>query len=116
MPASPPVGTAVGGGACLVEGEPLPGRESALNVDQTLLQDATGTMAALEFEAMGIERVRSSPAVVYVDHNILQMGFENADDHRFLRSFAARSGLLYSRPGTGLCPQGHLQRFAIPGR
>jgi len=102
--------------AHLVEGEPLPGREIALTVDQTLLQDATGTMAALEFEAMGIERVRTSPAVVYVDHNMLQIGFENADDHRFLRSFAARYGLLYSRPGNGICHQVHLQRFAVPGR
>ncbi len=102
--------------AHLVEGEPVPGREIALRVDQTLLQDATGTMAALEFEAMGVERVRTWPAVVYVDHNMLQIGFENADDHRFLRTFAARYGLLYSRPGNGICHQVHLQRFAVPGR
>ncbi|MDR7463891.1 MAG: aconitate hydratase [Armatimonadota bacterium] len=102
--------------AHLVEGELTPGREIALRVDQTLLQDATGTMAALEFEAMGVERVRTWPAVVYVDHNMLQVGFENADDHRFLRTFAARYGLLYSRPGNGICHQVHLQRFAVPGR
>ncbi len=100
----------------LVEGEPVAGQDVALRVDQTLLQDATGTMAALEFEAMGVPRVQTSPAVIYVDHNILQTGYENADDHRFLQSFAAKYGLQFSRSGNGICHQVHLQRFAAPGR
>jgi len=99
----------------IVEGEPIPGREIAVRIDQTLMQDATGTMACLELEAMGIERVRTKLSVCYVDHNMLQLGFENADDHRFLRTFAAKHGIYFSRPGNGICHQVHLERFAIPG-
>lgn len=100
----------------LVEGDPVPGREIAIRIDQTLLQDATGTMACLEFEAMGVPRVKVDPAVVYVDHNMLQVGFENADDHRFLQTFAAKHGMYFSKPGNGICHQVHLQRFAVPGK
>ncbi len=99
----------------IVEGEPIPGREIAVRIDQTLMQDATGTMACLELEAMGIEHVRTKLSVCYVDHNMLQLGFENADDHRFLRTFAAKHGIYFSRPGNGICHQVHLERFAIPG-
>jgi len=100
----------------LVEGDPVPGKEIAIRIDQTLLQDATGTMACLEFEAMGVPRVKVDPAVVYVDHNMLQVGFENADDHRFLQTFAAKHGMYFSKPGNGICHQVHLQRFAVPGK
>jgi len=100
----------------LVEGDPVPGKEIAIRIDQTLLQDATGTMACLEFEAMGVPRVKVDPAVVYVDHNMLQVGFENADDHRFLQTFAAKYGMYFSKPGNGICHQVHLQRFAVPGK
>jgi aconitate hydratase len=99
----------------LVEGESVAGREIALRIDQTLTQDATGTMAYLQFEAMGIPRVRTKLSVSYVDHNMLQTGFENADDHRFLQSFAARHGIYFSRPGNGICHQVHLERFSAPG-
>jgi aconitate hydratase len=100
----------------LVSGEMEPGREIAISIDQTLTQDATGTMAYLEFEAMGIPRVRTSLSVSYVDHNTLQTGFENADDHRFLRTIAAKYGIYFSRPGNGICHQVHLERFAKPGQ
>jgi len=100
----------------LVSGSMKRGEEIALRIDQTLTQDATGTMTYLEFEAMGLPSVRSKLSVSYVDHNILQTGFENADDHRFLQSAAARSGLYFSRPGNGICHQVHLERFAIPGQ
>ena len=99
----------------LVDGEPVAGSEIALRIDQTLTQDATGTMAYLQFEAMGIPRVRTKLSVSYVDHNMLQAGFENADDHRFLQSFAARHGIYFSRPGNGICHQVHLERFSAPG-
>jgi len=99
----------------LSEGEMEPGAEVGLRIDQTLLQDATGTMACLEFEALGIPRVRTDLSVVYVDHNTLQIGFENADDHLFLQSFAAKYGLWFSRAGNGICHQVHLERFARPG-
>ena len=99
----------------LVDGEPVAGSEIALRIDQTLTQDATGTMAYLQFEAMGIPRVRTKLSVSYVDHNMLQTGFENADDHRFLQSFAARHGIYFSRPGNGICHQVHLERFSAPG-
>ena len=99
----------------LVEGEAVAGSEIALRIDQTLTQDATGTMAYLQFEAMGIPRVRTKLSVSYVDHNMLQTGFENADDHRFLQSFAARHGIYFSRPGNGICHQVHLERFSAPG-
>jgi aconitate hydratase len=101
--------------AHLVSGEMKPGSEVGLRIDQTLTQDATGTMADLQFEAMGIERVRTKLSVSYVDHNMLQVGYENADDHRFLQSFAARFGLYFSRPGNGICHQVHLERFSVPG-
>ena len=99
----------------LIGGEPVAGSEIALRIDQTLTQDATGTMAYLQFETMGIPRVRTKLSVSYVDHNMLQTGFENADDHRFLQSFAARHGIYFSRPGNGICHQVHLERFSAPG-
>jgi aconitate hydratase len=99
----------------LIDGEAVAGSEIALRIDQTLTQDATGTMAYLQFEAMGIPRVRTKLSVSYVDHNMLQTGFENADDHRFLQSFAAKHGIYFSRPGNGICHQVHLERFSAPG-
>ena len=90
--------------------------EIGLRIDQTLTQDATGTMAYLEFEAIGIDAVRTELSVSYVDHNTLQTGFENADDHRFLQDIAARYGIYFSRPGNGICHQVHLERFGIPGK
>lgn len=102
--------------AHLVEGDMIPGREISLRVDQTLTQDATGTMAWLQFEALGLPRVRTELSVSYVDHNTLQMGFRNPDDHRFLRTAAARFGAVYSPPGAGICHQLHLENFARPGR
>ena len=100
----------------LVSGEMKVGREIALRIDQTLTQDATGTMAYLEFESMGIPRVKTQRSVAYVDHNTLQCGFENADDHRYLQTVAAKHGVYFSRPGNGICHQVHLERFGIPGR
>jgi len=94
----------------------IKGTEIALKMDQTLTQDATGTMAYLEFEAMGIDRVKTELSVAYIDHNTLQSGFENADDHRFIRSAAEKYGLYFSRPGNGICHQVHLERFGIPGK
>ena len=99
----------------LVEGDLTPGEEIAIRIDQTLTQDATGTMAFLQFEALGIERVRTKLSVSYVDHNTLQCGFENADDHRYLQSAASKYGVLFSRPGNGICHQVHLERFGAPG-
>ena len=92
------------------------GSEVGLRIDQTLTQDATGTLAYLEFEAMGIPRVKTELSVAYIDHNTLQSGFENADDHRFIQSAAKKYGLLYSRPGNGICHQVHLERFGVPGK
>ncbi len=100
----------------LIKGEMIPGSEVALRIDQTLTQDATGTMAYLEFETMGIDRVRTERSVAYIDHNTLQSGFENADDHRFIQSIAKKHGLYFSRPGNGICHQVHLERFGIPGK
>ncbi|RUM88983.1 MAG: aconitate hydratase [Thermodesulfatator sp.] len=100
----------------LVEGEMTTGQPIALRIDQTLTQDATGTMAYLEFEAIGIDRVKTELSVSYVDHNLLQSDFRNADDHRFLQSIAARYGIYFSRPGNGICHQVHLERFASPGK
>ena len=100
----------------LLEGEMIPGTEIGIKIDQTLTQDATGTMAYLEFEAMGIDRVKTELSVAYIDHNTLQTGFENADDHRFIQSVAEKRGLLYSRPGNGICHQVHLERFGKPGK
>lgn len=99
----------------LVSGRPVAGEEIAIRIDQTLTQDATGTMAYLQFEAMGIPRVKTKLSVSYVDHNTLQTGFENADDHQFLQSVAAKYGIYFSRPGNGICHQVHLERFAVPG-
>ena len=100
----------------LVSGEMIPGTEIGLKIDQTLTQDATGTMAYLEFEAMGVKRVKTELSVAYIDHNTLQTGFENADDHRFIQSVAKKRGLRYSRPGNGICHQVHLERFGKPGK
>jgi aconitate hydratase len=100
----------------LISGELMPGKEIAIKIDQTLTQDATGTMAYLQFESIGIDRVRTELSVSYVDHNTLQVGFENADDHRYLQSVAAKYGIYFSRPGNGICHQVHLERFAIPGK
>ncbi len=100
----------------LLKGEMIPGTEIALRIDQTLTQDATGTMAYLEFETMGIDRVRTERSVAYIDHNTLQSGFENADDHRFIQSIAKKHGIYFSRPGNGICHQVHLERFGIPGK
>ncbi|GAC1434456.1 MAG: aconitate hydratase [Chloroflexota bacterium] len=102
--------------AHLESGTPRPGAEIGLRIDQTLTQDASGTMAYLQFEAMGLPRVCTELSVSYVDHGMLQTGFENADDHRFLQSIAARYGIYFSRPGNGICHQVHLERFARPGR
>ncbi len=99
----------------LVSGEMVVGHEIGIRIDQTLTQDATGTMADLQFEAIGFPRVRTKLSVSYVDHNMLQTGFENADDHRFLQTFAAKYGIYFSRPGNGICHQVHLERFAVPG-
>jgi len=100
----------------LVSGDLEKGSEIALKIDQTLTQDATGTMAYLQFEAMNLSRVRTECSVSYIDHNTLQTGFENADDHAFLQSAAARFGAYFSRPGNGICHQVHLERFAKPGK
>ncbi|MGC9316623.1 MAG: aconitate hydratase [Armatimonadota bacterium] len=100
----------------LVSGEMTAGEEIALRIDQTLTQDATGTLAYLQFEALDIPRVRTELSVSYVDHNTLQTGFENADDHRYLQSVAARYGIYFSRPGNGICHQVHLERFGVPGK
>jgi aconitate hydratase len=100
----------------LERGELVPGQEIALRVDQTLAQDATGTMACMQFELFDVERVQVETAVVYVDHNILQIDFKNPDDHRFLQAMAARYGLWFSRPGNGICHYVHCERFAVPGK
>ena len=102
--------------AHLVDGKLTKGSEIGLKIDQTLTQDATGTMAYLEFEAMGIDRVRTERSVAYIDHNTLQSGFENADDHRFIGSVAKKHGIYFTRPGNGICHQVHLERFAKPGK
>ena len=102
--------------AHLVSGDMTPGSEISLKIDQTLTQDATGTMAYLEFETMGIPRVKTELSVAYVDHNTLQSGFENADDHRYLQTVAAKHGVYFSRPGNGICHQVHLERFGKPGK
>ncbi|MGE4442869.1 MAG: aconitate hydratase [Desulfomicrobium sp.] len=102
--------------AHLVEGDMAPGNEVAIKIDQTLTQDATGTMAYLQWEAIGLPRVKTELSVSYVDHNTLQMGFRNPDDHRYLRSVAAKYGIVFSPPGTGICHQLHLENFAVPGK
>ncbi|WP_405356443.1 aconitate hydratase [Ruminococcus sp.] len=100
----------------LVTGEMVKGTDIGIRIDQTLTQDATGTMAYLEFEAMGIDRVRTERSVAYIDHNTLQTGFENADDHRFIQTVCKKHGIWFSRPGNGICHQVHLERFGIPGK
>ena len=100
----------------LLEGEMVAGQDIALKIDQTLTQDATGTMAYLEFVAMGVDRVKTEKSVAYIDHNTLQSGFENADDHRFIQSVAKKHGIWFSKPGNGICHQVHLERFGIPSK
>ena len=102
--------------AHLVDGEFVKVQEIGIRIDQTLTQDATGTMAYLEYEAMGVPRVRTEKSVAYIDHNTLQSGFENADDHRFIGSVCKKHGIYFSRPGNGICHQVHLERFGIPGK
>ena len=101
--------------AHLLSGELIPGSEISIRIDQTLTQDSTGTMAYLQFEAMGVERVRTKKSVAYIDHNTLQTGFENADDHQFIQSVAKKHGIFCSKPGNGICHQVHLERFGVPG-
>ncbi|MCK5038613.1 MAG: aconitate hydratase, partial [Thermoplasmata archaeon] len=93
----------------LVVGDYVPGKEIGIKIDQTLTQDATGTMAYLQFEAMGLDRVKTELSVSYVDHNTIQVGFENADDHKYLQSIASKYGIYFSRPGNGICHQVHLE-------
>ncbi len=100
----------------LVSGEMVKGTEIGLRIDQTLTQDATGTMAYLQFEAMGCERVKTELSVAYIDHNTLQAGFENADDHRYIQTVTKKHGIRFSRPGNGICHQVHLERFGVPGK
>ena len=100
----------------LISGEMKAGSEIALRIDQTLTQDATGTMAYLQFEAMGTERVKTELSVAYIDHNTLQAGFENADDHRYIQTVTKKHGIRFSRPGNGICHQVHLERFGVPGK
>ena len=102
--------------AHIVEGKPKKGEEVGIKIDQTLTQDATGTMAYLQFEAMGVKKVKTELSVSYVDHNTVQIGFENADDHKYLQSVAAKYGIVYSRAGNGICHQVHLERFGKPGK
>ena len=101
--------------AHLLSGDLIPGSEISIRIDQTLTQDSTGTMAYLQFEAMGVERVRTKKSVAYIDHNTLQTGFENADDHQFIQSVAKKHGIFCSKPGNGICHQVHLERFGVPG-
>lgn len=100
----------------LISGEMKPGAEISLKIDQTLTQDATGTMAYLEFESMGIDRVKTERSVAYIDHNTLQCGFENADDHRYIQSVCKKHGIYFSKAGNGICHQVHLERFGIPAK
>lgn len=102
-------------GAHLVDGQMVPGAEVAISIDQTLTQDSTGTMAYLQLEAMGVEQVKTKRSVAYIDHNMLQEGFENADDHRYIQTVAHKHGIYFSRPGNGICHQLHLERFGVPG-
>ena len=100
----------------VVDGTMRPGGTIGLRIDQTLTQDATGTMAYLQFEAMQKEKVATELSVSYVDHNTLQDGYENADDHNYLRTVAKKFGIVFSRPGNGICHQVHLERFGVPGK
>lgn len=100
----------------LVSGEMIPGKEISIRIDQTLTQDATGTMAYLQFEAMGIDRVKTELSLSYIDHNTLQSGFENADDHKYIQTVCKKHGVYFSKPGNGICHQLHLERFGVPGK
>ena len=100
----------------LVSGQMIPGTEISIKVDQTLTQDATGTVAYLQFESMGVDRVKTERSVAYIDHNTLQSGFENADDHRYIQTVCSKHGIYFSRPGNGICHQVHLERFGKPGK
>ena len=99
----------------IVEGELKKGQPIALKIDRTLTQDSTGTMAYLQLEAMGIDRVKTKKSVAFVDHNMLQQGFENADDHKFIQTVASKYGVYFSKPGNGICHQIFLERFSVPG-
>ncbi len=99
----------------LVEGELVAGNSIGIKIDQTLTQDSTGTMAYLQLEAMGIDRVKTKRSVAFVDHNMLQQGFENADDHKYIQTVAEKYGVLFSKPGNGICHQVFLERFSTPG-
>ena len=99
----------------LVEGELKAGQPIAIKIDQTLTQDSTGTMAYLQLEAMNIKKVKTKRSVAFVDHNMLQQGFENADDHKFIQTVAEKHGILFSKPGNGICHQVFLERFSCPG-
>ncbi|WP_341878203.1 aconitate hydratase [Defluviitalea saccharophila] len=101
--------------AHLVEGQMIPGEEIGIRIDQTLTQDSTGTIAYLQFQAMGIDKVKTERSVAYIDHNMLQQGFENADDHKYIQTVAHKHGIYFSRPGNGICHQVHLERFGVPG-
>jgi aconitate hydratase len=103
-------------GAHLIEGKMTAGETIAIKIDQTLTQDATGTMAYLQFETMGLDRVKTDVSVSYVDHNTLQEDWKNMDDHRYLQTVAAKYGVWFSRPGNGICHQVHLERFGLPGK
>ncbi|MHB8963739.1 MAG: aconitate hydratase [Saccharofermentanales bacterium] len=100
----------------LLAGEMVPGKEIAVRIDQTLTQDSTGTMAYLQFEAIGVSRVKTKLSVAYIDHNTLQTGYENADDHKYIQTVASKYGILFSKPGNGVCHQVHIERFAVPGQ
>ena len=100
----------------LVEGEMIKGNEIGIQIDQTLTQDSTGTMAYLQFEAMGIDTVKTKRSVAYIDHNMLQQGFENADDHKYIQTVAHKHGIYFSKPGNGICHQVHIERFGVPGQ
>lgn len=102
--------------AHLVDGKMKPGEDIAIKIDQTLTQDATGTMSYLQFEALGLKKAKTELSVSYVDHNMLQSGYENADDHKFLQTIASKYGIYFSRPGNGICHQVHLERFGVPGK
>src|SRR5659263_247080 len=100
----------------LISGELIPGSEITIKMDQTLTQDSTGTMVYLQLEAMNVEKIKTELSVAYIDHNTLQTGFESADDHAFIKSVAKRHGILFSKPGNGICHQLHLENYGIPGK
>lgn len=100
----------------LVSGDMKVGSEVSIKIDQTLTQDSTGTMAYLQFEAIGVPRVKTERSVAYIDHNTIQAGFENADDHKYIQTVASKHGIYFSKPGNGICHQVQLERFAVPGK